>query len=92
MKEFGLVSWNSMISSYAQIGFEGKSIMPFLAMLCDGVTLGQFTLASVLQVCTAIAWGYVLGNQVHVHVLKTGLLGFCGKNKKYSVFLGNFMG
>ncbi|KAJ8636138.1 hypothetical protein MRB53_010405 [Persea americana] len=74
MKELDLVSWNTVISSYAQNGCEEKSIMLFLAMSCDGVSPDQFTLASVLRGCTAITEGSFLGKQVHVHALKTGLL------------------
>ncbi|KAF6174908.1 hypothetical protein GIB67_026396 [Kingdonia uniflora] len=72
MKELDLISWNSVISSCVQSGFEAKSITLFLKLLSKGLRPDQFTLASVLKACSAITEGFHIGKQIHVHALKMG--------------------
>ncbi|KAF6159726.1 hypothetical protein GIB67_029984 [Kingdonia uniflora] len=72
MKELDLISWNSVISSCVQSGFEAKSITLFLKLLSKGLRPDQFTLASVLKACSAISEGFHIGKQIHVHALKMG--------------------
>ncbi|XP_077234601.1 tetratricopeptide repeat (TPR)-like superfamily protein [Tasmannia lanceolata] len=74
MRELDLVSWNSMISSYVQVGLEEEAVSLFFGLLHSGATPDHFTLASVLRACSAVAKGYILGKQVHVYVVKTGNL------------------
>ncbi|XP_010245939.1 PREDICTED: pentatricopeptide repeat-containing protein At4g33170 [Nelumbo nucifera] len=72
MKELDLVSWNSMISSYAQKGLGEESLNLFLGLLREGLRPDQFTLASVLRACSATPECFSLAKQIHVHTVKTG--------------------
>lgn len=75
MKELDLVSWNSMISSCAQSGFEEDSVILFIDMIHDGLRPDHFTLASVLRACSSLAEkGLNLSKQIHAHAVKTGLI------------------
>ncbi|XP_044463261.1 pentatricopeptide repeat-containing protein At4g33170-like [Mangifera indica] len=72
MNELDLISWNSMISSYAQRGLEKESVNLFKDLLHSGLIPDHFTLASVLRACSSLAEGFHLNEQIHVHVIKTG--------------------
>ncbi|XP_031287023.1 pentatricopeptide repeat-containing protein At4g33170-like [Pistacia vera] len=72
MNELDLISWNSMISSYAQRGLEKESINLFKDLLHNGLIPDHFTLASVLRACSSLTEGFYLSEQIHVHVIKTG--------------------
>ncbi|KAK9118117.1 hypothetical protein Scep_016210 [Stephania cephalantha] len=92
MEEIDLISWNSMISSYARGGSERESIALFLDLLRNGTRPDEFTLASVLRACSASPESFHLGRQVHVLAVKmdtikddfvlTALIDFYGKNAK----------
>ncbi|URE14579.1 repeat-containing protein [Musa troglodytarum] len=73
MKEFDLVSWNTMISNCAQNSLEAESVELFIKMLRLGVLPDQFTMASTLRACSGINIGYLMLEQVHCFALKQGL-------------------
>ncbi|XP_064973075.1 pentatricopeptide repeat-containing protein At4g33170-like [Musa acuminata AAA Group] len=73
MKEFDLVSWNTMISNCAQNSLEAESVELFIKMLRLGVLPDQFTMASTLRACSGITIGYLMLEQVHCFSLKQGL-------------------
>ncbi|XP_020526746.1 pentatricopeptide repeat-containing protein At4g33170 [Amborella trichopoda] len=76
MEELDLISWNSMISSYAQSDAEvEQAISLFSDMQRNGINPDQFTLASVLRACAAKPPLFILGKQVQVHAIKLDRLG-----------------
>eukprot|EP01018_Ginkgo_biloba_P006943 Gb_37396 [translate_table: standard] len=66
-----VVSWNGMISGYAQDGQGEEAVKLFREMLLQGVKPDHFPYTSTLMACASMA---VLeqGKQVHVHIIKTG--------------------
>ncbi|KAK9115849.1 hypothetical protein Sjap_014796 [Stephania japonica] len=92
MEELDLISWNSMISSFAWNGLERDSITLFLDLLKSGIRSDEFTLATILRACSASPESFHLGRQVHVLAVKmdtvkddfvlTALIDFYGKNAK----------
>ncbi|XAR49164.1 hypothetical protein NMG60_11032258 [Bertholletia excelsa] len=74
MEELDLVSWNSMLTSCAQSGLEGESVILYMGLLRDGFTPDHYTLASVLKACSSLTAGIALSEQIHVHALKTGII------------------
>ncbi|KAL7170822.1 hypothetical protein ACSBR2_035650 [Camellia fascicularis] len=73
MEESDLVSWNSMITSYAQSDLEEESVTLYLGLLSDGFRPDHYTLASVLRACSSLTSALSLVEQIHVHALKTGI-------------------
>eukprot|EP01018_Ginkgo_biloba_P015859 Gb_38232 [translate_table: standard] len=71
MPERNVVSWNAMITGYAQQGQGEKALHLFRQMQEANIELSQFTFASVLQSCASLP-ALEQGNQVHAHILKTG--------------------
>ncbi|KDP34011.1 hypothetical protein JCGZ_07582 [Jatropha curcas] len=74
MNEFDLISWNSMISCYAQNSLENESVNLFICLLHDGLQPDDFTLASVLRACSSLAEGLYLSMQIHVYAIKTCII------------------
>uniref|UniRef100_A0A9I9DEK7 DYW domain-containing protein n=2 Tax=Cucumis melo TaxID=3656 RepID=A0A9I9DEK7_CUCME len=74
--ELDLISWNTMISSYAQNNLVMEAICTFRDLLRDGLKPDQFTLASVLRACSTGDEGeyFTLGSQVHVYAIKCGII------------------
>ncbi|CAA0807591.1 Putative pentatricopeptide repeat-containing protein [Striga hermonthica] len=66
------VSWNTMISGYAQNGFESQAVELFRLMVEKGIELNEHTFASLLAACSCLK-SLNLGKEVHVRVLKNGL-------------------
>ncbi|KAL7594036.1 hypothetical protein Lser_V15G31649 [Lactuca serriola] len=64
------VTWSSLISGYCNLGYEYESLSLFSQMQCLGYKPSQFTLGSVLRMCSI----YRLlsrGEQVHGYAIKT---------------------
>nr|DAD39042.1 TPA_asm: hypothetical protein HUJ06_013365 [Nelumbo nucifera] len=66
------VSWNSMISGYAQNGFAEESLRFYLLMNQIGVETNYMTFASISKSCTMLL-DYMLGLQFHGQIIKRGL-------------------
>ncbi|KAG9439309.1 hypothetical protein H6P81_019474 [Aristolochia fimbriata] len=64
-----IVSWNSMISCYAQGNCYESAIMTFLQMQCDGIRPDEFTVGGLLA-CSEHA---EIAKMVQSTVIKTGL-------------------
>ncbi|GFQ00956.1 putative pentatricopeptide repeat-containing protein at3g18840 [Phtheirospermum japonicum] len=67
------VSWNTMISGYAQNGFGLESVDLFKRMGDEGYFWDEHTFASLLTACSVLK-SLRLGKEVHARVLKDG---FC---------------
>ncbi|CAN6443741.1 unnamed protein product [Victoria cruziana] len=70
MKELDLISWNSMISTCIQNGFDEDSMHLFVDMQRHGVIPDRYTLNAVLRASTTLSLN--LGKQAHVHAVKHG--------------------
>ncbi|KAL6963887.1 hypothetical protein U1Q18_034894 [Sarracenia purpurea var. burkii] len=66
------VSWNTLISGYAQNGYDDKAIELFGCMLKNGFRWNEHTCASVLSACSSLR-NLKLGKEVHAWVLKDGM-------------------
>ncbi|XP_023536132.1 pentatricopeptide repeat-containing protein At4g33170 [Cucurbita pepo subsp. pepo] len=71
-----LISWNTMISSYAQNNLEMEAISTFIDLLRNDMRPDQFTLASLLRACSTGDEGeyYTLSSQVHGYAIKCGVV------------------
>ncbi|KAK9287548.1 hypothetical protein L1049_015969 [Liquidambar formosana] len=67
-----IVSWNTLISGYAQNGYEKESLKLFVLMAENGFRWSEHTFASVLNACSGLR-SLKLGKEVHAWVLKNGL-------------------
>ncbi|KAK2978337.1 hypothetical protein RJ640_016439 [Escallonia rubra] len=67
------VSWNTLISGYAQNGHQKETIRMFRNMVEDGVILNEHTFASVLSACSGLK-RLKLGKELHAWVLKDGMI------------------
>lgn len=65
------VSWNSMIVAYGQNGQGFKAVCLFREMVCNGVQVDMFTLASLLTAFTALK-DVCGGVQFHCQLIKIG--------------------
>ncbi|KAL6497767.1 hypothetical protein OROHE_027006 [Orobanche hederae] len=63
------VSWNTMISGYAQNGFELEAVELFKLMAEEGFQRNEHTFASLLTACSTLK-SLKLGKEVHARVLK----------------------
>jgi pentatricopeptide repeat protein len=66
-----LVSWNAMITGYAQNVHGEKALNLFCEMQHSGLKPNQFTFVSVLKAC-AIQEALDQGKQIHSYILKLG--------------------
>eukprot|EP01018_Ginkgo_biloba_P009890 Gb_09361 [translate_table: standard] len=66
------VSFNGMISGYAQNGHVQEALELFRQLNMSGMEPNHFTLSSVLKVCACVA-ALQQGEQVHTQMIKTGL-------------------
>lgn len=71
MLERDVVLWTAMIAGYVQHGLSEKALQLFEEMLEEGVSVNQFTIASVLSAC-AVGEYLEKGQQVHGKLVKTG--------------------
>ncbi|KAK7244631.1 hypothetical protein RIF29_39456 [Crotalaria pallida] len=71
MPERNVVSWSGMIYGYSQMGEDEEALRLFKQLLMeDGVGVNDFTLSSVLRVCSASTL-LELGKQIHGLCFKT---------------------
>ncbi|KAB1199023.1 hypothetical protein CJ030_MR0G029112 [Morella rubra] len=66
------VSWNTLISGYAHMGYWEESLRLFFQMAESGCRWNEHTFASVLSACSGLK-NLNLGKEVHAWVLKKGL-------------------
>ena len=71
MSERDLISWNSVISGFAQSGLEVEAVCLFMELLRCGLTPDHYTMTSVLKSTSSLS----LNKQVHVHAIKTNNVG-----------------
>lgn len=80
ISERNVVSWNSMISGYAQNGYPEEALQLFREMQCERVEPNWITVTALLPAC-----GYVgvvrQGKEIHAYVIKSEI--------KADVLLGN---
>ncbi|KAM7474969.1 hypothetical protein LguiB_022212 [Lonicera macranthoides] len=69
---YDTVSWNTLISGYAQNGYEEEAIALFGCMAEKGFRWNEHTFASVLSACSCLK-SLKLGKVIHAWVLKEGL-------------------
>ncbi|KAJ4979132.1 hypothetical protein NE237_009912 [Protea cynaroides] len=67
-----IVSWNSLISGYSQVGFYHKAMEVFNEARMARIKLDKFTYATALSVC-ARAGNIVLGELIHGLITISGL-------------------
>ncbi|KAK7245014.1 hypothetical protein RIF29_39844 [Crotalaria pallida] len=75
MPEKNVVSYNALLSGFCRNGEGLKALDLFIKMVEEGMELTDFSLTSVVNVCSLIA-DYEVSKQVHGFVLKFG----CGLN------------
>lgn len=73
IKTKDVVSWTTIITSYAQTGQHYQCIKTYLRMRESDVSPNEYTLAAVVSGCANIA-EINLGQQFHAHVLHNGLI------------------
>ncbi|XP_030492774.2 pentatricopeptide repeat-containing protein At3g53360, mitochondrial [Cannabis sativa] len=66
-----LVSWNAIISGFANSGDANEAIVLFNKMRCIGLKPNDVTVLSVLSACTN-SWTIHQGRQVHSYIIKMG--------------------
>ncbi|KAL9691463.1 hypothetical protein QQ045_011887 [Rhodiola kirilowii] len=66
-----MVSWNSIISGYAQVGKVFESLQLLKRMRSEGVEPDQQTLGSIISVA-GLSSNLNLGRTVHCHIIKGG--------------------
>ncbi|KAJ4702328.1 Pentatricopeptide repeat-containing protein [Melia azedarach] len=66
------VSWTSLISGVAQFGLEEEALVLFNQMREIPIALDEFTIATVLGVCSGQKFLSV-GEQLHAYTIKTGM-------------------
>ncbi|XP_010255696.1 PREDICTED: putative pentatricopeptide repeat-containing protein At3g18840 [Nelumbo nucifera] len=66
------VSWNTLISGYAQNGYGKEALELFVQMQENGISWNEHTFASVLSACSSLR-SLRNGKEVHAWVLKAGL-------------------
>lgn len=67
-----IVSWNTLISGYAQNGREEEAIKLFCCMAEDGFRWNEHTFVGVLSACSGLK-SMKLGKEVHAWLLKEGM-------------------
>ncbi|KAF2584440.1 hypothetical protein F2Q70_00034025 [Brassica cretica] len=71
MNERDLISWNSVISGFAQSGLEVEAVRLFMQLLRCGLTPDHYTMTSVLKATSSLSESLSLNKQVHVHAIKS---------------------
>ena len=72
MPERNVVTWNLMITRFAQFGFPGDAIDLFFSMLVSGFSPDRFTLSTVLSACADLEL-LSFGKQLHSWVIRSGM-------------------
>ncbi|XP_020211049.1 putative pentatricopeptide repeat-containing protein At5g52630 [Cajanus cajan] len=76
MPHRNVVSWSGMIYGYSQMGLHEEALTLFKHALNENVGVNDFTLSSVLRVCSASTL-FELGKQVHGLSFKTSFDSSC---------------
>ncbi|CAG7886428.1 unnamed protein product [Brassica rapa] len=71
MNERDLISWNSVVSGFAQSGLEVEAVRLFMQLLRCGFTPDHYTMTSVLKATSSLSESLSLNKQVHVHAIQT---------------------
>ncbi|KAK3021433.1 hypothetical protein RJ639_045622 [Escallonia herrerae] len=66
----GSITWSSLISGYCRYGLENEALQLFWQMRHEGHKPSQFTLGSLLRMCSTKGL-LSRGEQVHAHAVKT---------------------
>jgi len=74
MPERNWITWTAIIAGHSQNGYSNEALGIFREMQRAGWRPDQFTFGSVLPACAELAVADT-GEQVHTHVVKTGLQG-----------------
>ncbi|WOL13223.1 pentatricopeptide repeat-containing protein [Canna indica] len=69
-----IVSWNSMILGFVEIGEFSRALQLFRQMQCEGVQPDGFTLTGVLNSCASLG-ALDLGRWVHAYISRNGIRG-----------------
>lgn len=72
IKNKDLITWNSMITGFAQNGYLNEVLRLFIQMKEEGREPDNFTFASILAAC-ANSTAIELGKQVHALIMKSNL-------------------
>ncbi|URD74656.1 PPR repeat [Musa troglodytarum] len=73
MDNSDVISWNSMISAYGRSGCGMEALECFCAMRAAGFSTDEFTMSSVLNICTDLE-NLAKGEQLLAHCFKMGFL------------------
>ncbi|KAG6575914.1 Pentatricopeptide repeat-containing protein, partial [Cucurbita argyrosperma subsp. sororia] len=73
MVDRDLVSWNTYLSGFHELGMYDRSVTIFRDMLEEGFTPNMYTFISVLRSCSCVLDAH-FGRQVHTHIVKTRLV------------------
>eukprot|EP01018_Ginkgo_biloba_P039546 Gb_03570 [translate_table: standard] len=71
MCERDVVSWNAMITGYAQNGYSDEALKVFRQMEVAGVKPDSVTIVSILPACADLA-ALQQGKEIHVHIIRNG--------------------
>ncbi|XP_057867701.2 pentatricopeptide repeat-containing protein At3g24000, mitochondrial [Cryptomeria japonica] len=71
MNERDSASWNIMIVTYAQHGFEKEALNLFCVMQHENITPTHISFVSILTIC-ASSGALQEGKQIHAHIIKKG--------------------
>eukprot|EP00253_Pinus_taeda_P002848 PITA_02848 len=71
MQERDLISWNAIIAGYAHNGHYQEALKLIFQIKRIGVTVNQFTYASILSVSSSLP-AFEEGKQLHDHIIQTG--------------------
>jgi pentatricopeptide repeat protein len=69
-----IVSWNTIISMYTQLGKSEEMFDCLRGMQADGFSPDAFTFTCILKTCASIG-AMVKGTQIHDEIIESGLLG-----------------
>lgn len=72
MGQWDIVSWNTMISTYAQIGYVEKAVQLLVKMRTEGRKPDQHTFGPLFST-SATTGNLKLGKSLHGHILRIGL-------------------
>ncbi|KAG8100115.1 hypothetical protein GUJ93_ZPchr0013g36196 [Zizania palustris] len=72
----GVVTWNTMISSFALSDEAEEASRIFREMVCRGVKPNYVTVVTYLALCARVA-NLQHGQELHSHIVKHGFKGYC---------------
>eukprot|EP00249_Psilotum_nudum_P026713 c33287_g1_i1 orf=2-307(+) len=72
MPKRDVISWNSMIARYVQLGLSDDALNLFHQMRQENVKPDEVTFISILKACAGLA-DLEQGMQIHLQVIRSGL-------------------